>query len=1435
MKQDERVLPGVQTGVDRLHHCMGIDIGSTTAKVVLLDGAGRVAYCAYRRHHAETLATLRSILGEARQALGDVDCSVLITGSAGLGVSERFGLPFIQEVVASAEVVHRRYPQVRTLIDIGGEDAKMIFFKDGCMPDIRMNGSCAGGTGAFIDQMAALLNVPIDELNDLALAAGTVYPMASRCGVFAKTDVQNLISREIERTDIAASIFNAVVYQTLATLARGFTPAPQVLFSGGPLTFLPALRRAFMQALQLDEGDVLEVEHAELLPAMGAALSGVGRQSFSLDGLLAVLAGGVGEQELKNRLEALFSTPAEFEDWERRRAGNRVGRVDLVQLAGKNCFLGIDSGSTTTKLVVVDELGRVAFTHYGSNSGNAIQAVRQGLERLGEALAGCAVPPDIARSAVTGYGEDLIRAAFGCDEGLVETLAHFRAARAFDPRVSFILDIGGQDMKAIFIENGRIQNIEINEACSSGCGSFIETFARSMGHTVGDFARKACDSQAPCDLGTRCTVFMNSRVKQALREGAAVGDISAGLAYSVIKNALHKVLKITDTAVLGDHILVQGGTFRNPAVHKAIERLLERPVVCPDIAELMGAYGAALTALDHFRAGGLRSASSFVGLGQAASAGEYARKQLYCHGCENHCTITRLTFPNGNIFYTGNRCEKIFSNAGKRGEKGKNLLAIKGQLLFDRPTQAEGERCLTIGIPRVLNLYEKYPFWNALLRGCGFEVRLSDGSSNALYESGAATIMSENICFPAKLAHGHILNLVAAGVERILYPLVIYERGEFKDATNSYNCPIVSGYPEVMRSAIDPHSQYHIPLDRPVVTFHDERLLRQGCYAYLSSLGVSRKVFARAFKQALEAQQAYKEAVRAAGQALLDEARRDGRKVVLLMSRPYHVDPLINHKIPDILADFGVDVITEDAIPYEAGAALNDRHIVTQWQYPNRYYYAARWAGEQENVEVVQLNSFGCGPDVIAMDEVKSILRQYGKGHTVIRIDEIESTGSARLRLRSMVEAWTGGEKRPATFSPRQTTRLYQKSDRRKTIIVPEFSRFCTAPIARPLADQGYRVEILPSPQRSSVDEGLKYVHNEICYPAIVVVGDVLRALKSGRYDPNEVVVGISQTGGQCRATCYISLLKKAMVANGFADIPVVSVSSGFVPLNEQPGFSLNYLKLAPRIFTSLLYADSLSAMYYASAVRERVAGTALQAAEYYMAMLEDGRLALDRKSVLRTLRCAVDDFNQLGLHEGAFPKVGVVGEIYVKYNSFGNNFAVDWLTSQGIEIVMPPLLEFFTSSFLCQEANVNAHVAHHDLLWMLSRTLKGMVARAKSEVDGVMERFRYYTPGHTIDQIARHAQEFVDLTNQFGEGWLIPGEIGSLVEQGVNNVLCLQPFGCLANHVIAKGIEKRLKETFPQLNILFLDSDAGVSEVNFYNRLYFFVNHVHTAENLRS
>ena len=762
-----------------------------------------------------------------------------------------------------------------------------------------------------------------------------------------------------------------------------------------------------------------------------------------------------------------------------------------------------------------------------------------------------------------------------------------------------------------------------------------------------------------------------------------------------------------------------------------------------------------------------------------------------------------------------------------------NLPAIKYDLLFNRKTDPDSTSRLVIGIPRVLNQFENFPFWNTLLVESGFKVQLSPSSTTAIFQKGTAHIMSENLCFPAKLVSGHIMSLIEMGVDRIFFPMIFYEEGNFSDAANSYNCPIVSGYADVIRNVIDPQGNYNVALDMPSATFEDKKLLKKICLEYLVSLGVSSAVATRAFDKAQESQKQFKSQVRSVTAEILENAREDSRPVILLLGRPYHIDPLINHKIPDILINFGLDVITEDSVPIEEGQRLNNRNVFTQTEFLNRCYHAARWAAEQDDVEVVQLNSFGCGPDPVALGEVSAILGEYGKNVTVLRIDEIESAGSTKLRLRSMLEAMKQTKDKTRAYNARKTSRIYKREDHGRTLLVADFSAFESPPIIRPLMDMGYDVVWLPPANRASVDMGLKYANNEICYPIIIVVGDVIKALKSGKYDPSRTAVGFSQTGGQCRASCYASLMKKAMVAAGFESVPVVTLSTNFQTLNEQPGFEVNMREYMYKALIGMSFTDALTDMYYSTVVRERNKGDAKRAADKYLNGYMEGEIICEKKALLGALENAVMDFNAIEVNGKHYPKTGIVGEIYVKYNAFSNNNAARWLMDQGLEVVMPTFLEFFVSSLICNDVNVQSKLARRDLTWLLSLLGKKLLRNYLKEIHNVMRHYHRYHRHADIEGIARNAEEILSLNHQYGEGWLIAGEVASFVKNGIPNVLCLQPFGCIANHVVAKGAEKRMKELYPQLNLLFLDADAGVSEVNFFNRMHFFVSHAKAGKSI--
>lgn len=1404
---------------------LGFDIGSTTLKTAIVDEEGRLIHSSYERHQADIEGVLLSAVEGLNRDYGSDEFIVGITGSAGLGVGERCGLTFVQEVVASCEVVKQHYPGAASLVDIGGEDAKMIFFEAGRSPDIRMNGSCAGGTGAFIDQMAALLNVEVSELSAMASRATRVYPIASRCGVFSKTDIQNLLARNTCRDEIAASIFHAVSVQVLTTLSRGYTLRPQVVLCGGPFSFIPSLREAFCKAAGLREGDLLVPKEARVVPAWGAALRASGA-SMSLSSLFErVRARNFRVQSRRSALRPLFTNADEMAAWKASKARYQLPTVSLSEVRDRPLYIGIDSGSTTTKLVVAIADGRIVFRDYRPNHGSALDAVRSALGSFLDAARAAGFDPQIGASCVTGYGEDLVKRAFGLEYGMVETIAHYQAAAFFEPAVSFILDIGGQDMKAAFVEGGTISRLEINEACSSGCGSFIETFAKGLGYEVASFASLACESLEPCDLGTRCTVFMNSRVKQAQREGASVADISAGIGYSVVRNCLHKVLKLNDFHSLGNYVMVQGGTFRNPSVCRAFELETGKSVIITDSPELMGAFGAALYAVrqNRLQDGFARPLSAVLGVDS------YSQRQTICHGCYNRCEVTVYSFTNGGRYYSGNKCERVFTNRGDQVKEGVNLSEWKYCQLRELGTKASamsaGERP-SVGLPMVLGLYEDLPFWYTFFDELGYRVVLSSESTIAQTERGAHTVMSDNICYPAKVVHGHILDLQARGVSRIFLPFVVYEGKGIVDSNNTYNCPVVSGYSEVIRSAMG--GGLRVPVDSPTISFRDEDLLTAQCLSYVKTLPLrgarhgSRDV-KKAVAAALTAQHDFNDMLKLKNLRVASESKRKERTLIVFVGRPYHADPLIQHRVSRIIAGFGVDVITED-VARGGSIGHTATRSVHQWAYTNRIVAAARWAaGAGTNVHYVQLTSFGCGPDSFLIDEVTAILKQAGKTATFLKVDDVSNVGSLRLRIRSLIESLKlrFGQLEREKDGVEIHSAVFREEDKLRTILMPWFADAYSPYLPTLFRLVGYKAENLPPTSVVSAEQGLISTNNEVCYPATLVVGDVMRAINSGKYKRDAVAVGITQTGGQCRATNYITLLKRALANAGYADIPLISVSTSAADLHEQPGFVLPLKKLFKPVLRALVYADILETMHLASKPRELNKGAAdrlfKEFTEAGVSYLGEGKT--DGMSGL--LRQAARAFTQ-SVKNVDLPRVGIVGEIFVKYNRYANHGIVDWFADRGIEPVVPALSEFFFEVFASKRVRVESKVDKKDWYYhaipMIERLLFSVIRRMEH---GVKE-FRWYRPiGRSMVE-SRLAGRILNLNAQFGEGWLIPGSFARFAEEGVHDIVCMQPFGCIANHIVAKGVEKRVKELYPSLSLLFLDLDSGVSEANFFNRLHF-------------
>lgn len=1400
--------------MDKKYIRLGIDVGSTTAKIVALDVDNNIVYKSYRRHFTRLVETITEIINELTEKLGDVQLNVCMTGSGAMGMTERLGFQFVQEVIAVNKSVHTFYPEAKTLIDIGGEDAKLVLLQKGKAPDIRMNGSCAGGTGAFIDQMASLLHIPIDEMDALAQKSTTIYPIASRCGVFAKTDIQNLIARKIDPSDISASIFHAVALQTVNSLARGCDMNAQVIFCGGPMTYMSSLRSAFIKLLKLQESDYAVPENAQMFTALGTALSAKEDNKTIIASLLIDQLADYSSkiQSTEEYLPSLFTAEMPMKKWELQRRIIAIPEVDCTKV--QDAYIGIDSGSTTTKIVVTNEKDELLYTFYSHNQGNPLTTAVEGLLAFKKQLDKEGVTLNILGSGVTGYGEDLLRAALNMDHGIVETIAHYLAARKVDPAVSFILDIGGQDIKAIFAQNDTITDIEINEACSSGCGSFIEGFAKNLGFSAQHFAQLACDSTSPCDLGSRCTVFMNSKVRQAIKDGATVEDLSAGLAYSVVKNCLYKVLNLEHLKEIGNNIVVQGGTFKNKAVFRALEMLSGKTVSCSNKPELMGAYGAAIYAKSKKTA----AASTFIGFDNLAVANEYDMKFSYCKACTNLCQITVFQFPNGKKCYSGNKCEKVFTNNPEQQKRGENIYDFKREILFKQEEKALAGK-LKIGIPRILTIYENFPFWQGLFSTAGLDVVLSNESTTNLYEKGAGSIMSDNICFPAKLAHGHIVDLGEQGVDRIFYPFVLYDKNEFEHSHNCFNCPIVTAYSEVLQNI-----KTGVKLDAPAFNFADEKLLLKACTAYLKTLGVDKKTAERAFVEANRAQEAFKRSIIDKNNEIVAQARKDNTPIILLAGHPYHADPLIHQKMSDILSDLGVCVINEEiASEMESSALRSEYFTIGQWAYPNRVLQSATWAAKQDYpVFYVQMNSFGCGPDAIIVDEVKDLLKRYNKSYTLIRIDEIASTGSIKLRLRSLVESIKLKQESDAAIKEFVSTKPFNVEDKQRTILAPWFSDFLSPYIPVVASKMGYKIINLPKPSKQTLDVGLKVMNNEVCYPALVIVGDLLAAVQSGEYNRDEIALGITQTGGQCRATNYISLIKRSLVNAGFEDIPVVAFATGAGTINAQPGFDFDYKKVIFPVLHGIFFGDALSRLFYGTVSRELIPGQSEALKEKYLAKSCQYMHENRHKEFKALLAEAVAEFNAVPCTDKEIQTIGIIGEIYVKYNSFGNYGIIDWLIGQGIEVSVPPITNFLMQNFVNDEALQAQFIEPKKGLNIKSRIIEMFINRYIDQYEKVLTKFVRYRPVETAREEAHLASQTVNLLNQYGEGWLIPGEIAGYAKQGITDIVCIQPFGCIANHVVGKGIEKKIKKQYPDINLLFLDFDYGTSQVNVHNRLHF-------------
>ncbi len=1397
--------------MSELKYSLGIDIGSTTVKIAVIDNNNNILYSEYKRHYANIRETLFSLLSNAKEVTGNIDVHPMITGSGGLTLANHLQVPFIQEVISVATALKEMAPKTDVAIELGGEDAKIIYFEGGNVEQ-RMNGICAGGTGSFIDQMASLLQTDASGLNEYAKTYKSLYAIAARCGVFAKTDIQPLINEGATKEDLSASIFQAVVNQTISGLACGKPIRGHVAFLGGPLYFLSELKTAFIRTLKLDDEHIIKTEHSHLFAAIGSAMNAKEDVSYSMDEMVNKLSSDIKMEFEVERMDPLFATKSEFEEFEKRHSKAEVVKGDLKNYSG-NAYLGIDAGSTTTKIAVVGDNGELLYSFYSNNDGSPLKTAIRSIKEIKELI------PEtvkIVRSCSTGYGESLMKAAFLLDDGEVETVAHYHAAAFFNPDVDCILDIGGQDMKCIKIKNQTVDSVLLNEACSSGCGSFIETFAKSLNYSVQDFAKAALFAEHPIDLGTRCTVFMNSKVKQAQKEGASVPDISAGLAYSVIKNALFKVIKVSDASSLGKNIVVQGGTFYNNAVLRSFEKIANCQAIRPDIAGIMGAFGAALIARERYNSGYTSSMLSFDDIINL----KFETSMAKCKGCTNSCRLTINKFSGGRQFISGNRCERGIGKE-KNSNNVPNLFEYKLKKVFDyEPLSADEAVRGRVGIPRVLNMYENFPFWATFFKELKYQVVLSPLSTRKIYELGIESIPSESECYPAKLAHGHIEWLINQNVDFIFYPAIYYERDEFNaESNNHYNCPIVTSYSENIKNNVEEIGHGNIKFRNPFMSFKSIKTIADVLVKEFNNIPAKEVI--NAVNKAWTALENARKDIQKKGEEVIKYLEETGKHGIVLAGRPYHIDPEINHGIPELINSFDMAVLTEDSVSH---LVKPERPLIVsdQWMYHSRLYAAASYVKTVDNIDLIQLNSFGCGLDAVTTDQVADILNGSDKIYTCLKIDEVNNLGAARIRVRSLISAIKvrkeNNKKRTIRSSAYNRVLFTKEMKEQYTILAPQMSPIHFDLLTPVFEAEGYKFEVLNNDGRKAIDTGLKYVNNDACYPSLLVVGQLMEAVLSGKYDLSKTALLITQTGGGCRATNYISFIRRALQKAGYPEIPVISLNlSGLEP---NPGFTIS-LKTMVRAVYALTFGDIFMRCVYRMRPYEEVPGQVEEVHQKWLKECTDfvTNKKLSYSKFKKMCREMIQDFDSIPIKDIKKPRVGIVGEILVKYAPAGNNHLVDLLEAEGAEAVVPDLTDFFLYCFFDQIFKAD-YLGTKKSSATFSKIGIAGVEKLRSAAHKEFEKSVHFDPPASIYETAKNAEPIVSLGNQTGEGWFLTGEMVELIRSGVNNIICAQPFGCLPNHVVGKGVIKPLRKLYPESNIVAIDYDPGASEVNQLNRI---------------
>ena len=1441
---------------------VGIDVGSTTTKIAALDiKTRRVVYSDYQRHHADQVKSVSDALWKLYGSFPEGQFHLALTGSGAKRLGDALGIPYVQEVVANSIALRSKYETVGTAIELGGQDAKIIFFRKNDVSgqleaaDMRMNGSCAGGTGAFIDEVAAILHVPIEEFDALAAKGDCVYDVSGRCGVYAKTDIQPLLNQGVSKENLALSAFHAIAKQTIGGLAQGLEIKKPVAFEGGPLTFNPTLIRVFAQRLELDPENVLIPEHPELMMAYGAALSletlYAGRDTQVrperlMDGLQHVKeTAGDGEKG-----QPFFDSEEERRVFEKKHALPHWEPIQLHKGQAVRAYLGIDSGSTTTKFVLMDEEENILDSFYSPNQGAPLDVAKKALLKLRDRYRSAGASLEILGVGTTGYGEQLFANAFSAECHVVETVAHARAAAKYVPDATFLLDIGGQDMKAIWLDHGVITNIVVNEACSSGCGSFLENFAASLHIPVEQIAQAAFEAQNPAKLGSRCTVFMNSSIVTEQRNGKLPGDIMAGLCRSIIENVFTKVIRISNLDSLGNTIVVQGGTFRNDAVLRALEQYTGRSVIRAPYPGVMGAIGAALLTKERM-AGQERT---FIGLDALEDFTYTQQANSPCPFCANHCKRTIITFSNGSAWVTNNRCERgeilgdpkdeavreQLQAKNRAKEKIPNLFQLREKLLFQEYPLAvpKKERDTVIGIPRVLSFWDTMPFWSTFFRSLGFQVKLSHPSTRKMYESGLSAVTSDTVCFPAKLVHGHIRDLVKQGVDRIFMPSVTTVPSENTEKTSESMCAVVKGYPLIIRNSDAPERQWGVPFDAPLFHWYTDADRTIQLTKYMEeTFRIPAQETHAAIQAAEEAQRSFHAQMVQAGEQVLKQAEEHNTYAVVLAARPYQTDALVNHDLPALFTSLGIPVLTVDSVPHANQVDLSRSTLDIVNNYHARMLSSAVLAAQDPRMEYVQIVSFGCGHDAYLSDEIIRLMREIsGKTPLVLKLDESDVQGPLRIRVRSFVETLAmrreREESRPVqSLEDPYPVKFTKRDKKERVVLVPNVSHAFCRVMSAAMGKDGLRTVPLEVGREEAIRLGKQYVHNDICFPAQVVIGEALAALRSGTYDLDHVAVAMAKYVGDCRLTHYSALLRKALDDAGFAQVPIVT-NDDKDSHDQHPGYRMS-LPASLCIAFSLPMIDVLEELLRKIRPYELVPGSANQAFAQAMDLLIDG---LERQGIPgaeKGFRKAIQVMKGVEYdRSNPRPTVLIVGEYLLNFHPGANHEIEDYLEKNGFEIIEARMTDVIRKIYFNKNAHIKEYHVHKPVgekVWYA--TADTVFEAAHAMTDRIAKEHPLYQRTTRLPELVKASDPIIHHTFDAGEGVLIPGEILHHAARGCRAFVILQPFGCLPNHVVGRGVAKRLKEMYPDAQILPLDYDPDVSFANLENRLQMLVMNVKGKE----